>query len=112
MDDFFQSKHRDYKATSRSVSAEDKEAFSRELARRNVDCPFRWLLSPELEKPIDPIAPPLIEDLLPHFANSKNDFLARAQVSTEQQIWVAEKTKEQRNSSYWGLLPPIEINGK
>ena len=64
----------------------------------DVDFPFRWLLS--VEKPME--KPLFVEDLLPHFDNSKEEFLSCARVTPEQQIRVA-KNKEQRKSKYWGL---------
>ena len=111
MEDYFPSSNPTYKATPRPFTIKDREAFFRDLSKTDVDCPFRWLLSPEVEKPIEPIAPPLIEDLLPHFAHSKEEFLSRARVTPEQQIWVAEKTKEQRKSQYWGLYRRLRLTG-
>ena len=109
MEDFFKSPKPKYRATSRSVTVDDKAAFYRDLSQADVDCPFRWLLSPEVEKIVEPAAPPLIGDLLPYFASSKEDFISRAKVSPAQQLWVAERTKDQRKSQYWGLYRRLRL---
>ena len=108
-DDFFQSKKPEHRATTRPVTEEDKAVFLNSLKKNNVDCPFRWLLSPETTEETDPIAPPLIEELLPLFASNKDLFLQRVQVTPEQRQWVAEKTKEQRKSYFWGRYRRLRL---
>ena len=61
------------------------------------------MLSPETVEETEPLAPSPIEDLLPLFVEDKNVFLENVKVTKEQQKWVAEKTKEQRKSHYWGM---------
>ena len=101
-DAYFTSSKPGYRATTRPVTEEDKAAFLNDLKDNDVDCPFRWLLSPETMEFIDPSAPPFIEDLLPLFASNMDMFLQKIQGTQEQRKWVAEKTKDQRQSHFWG----------
>jgi len=100
-----------YRATTRPVTEEDKAAFLSDLKDNDVDCPFRWLLSPETTEFIDPIAPPFIEDVLPLFASNRDVFLQKIQVTQEQRKWVAEKTKDQRQNHFWGRYRRLRLTG-
>ena len=87
-----------FKAVQRSVTQEDRNFFYRKLSDFNVDCPFRWILAPEPRKVEDPLAPALIEDLLPIFTSDRSQFIQKIRVLKEQQRWVAENTKGQRKN--------------
>ncbi|XP_065063851.1 uncharacterized protein LOC135690270 [Rhopilema esculentum] len=98
-----------YRATSRHFPEEDRQSFLQDLIVNDVDCPFRWLLSPEIDNTSDPRAPPLIEELLPIFASDPSSFLEKVKVTQEQQEYVAEKTQLQRKSQYWGMYRRLRL---
>ena len=109
MRDLFKPSKPAYRATSRQVTEEDRQSFLQDLIVNDVDCPFRWLLSPEIDNTSDPRAPPLIEELLPIFASDPSSFLEKVKVTQEQQEYVAEKTKLQRKSQYWGMYRRLRL---
>ena len=49
---------------------------------------------------IDPLAPPVIEDVLPLFASNRDMLLQKIQVTQEQRKWVAEETKDQLQNPF------------
>ena len=110
-DAYFTSSKLGYRATTRPVTEEDKAAFLTDLTDNDVDCPFRWLLSPETTEFIDPIAPPVIDDILPLFASNRDVFLQNSQVTQEQRKWVAEETKDQLQNPFWGRYRRLRLTG-
>ena len=110
-DAYFTSSKPGYRATTRPLTEEDKAAFLNDLKDNDVNCPFRWLLSPETTEFIDPIAPPFIEDVLPLFASNRDVFLQKIQVTQEQRKWVAEKTKDQLQNHFWGRYRRLRLTG-
>ena len=109
MRDLFKPSKPAYRATSMQVTEEDRQSFLQDLIDNDVDCPFRWLLSPEIDDTSDPRAPSLIEELLPIFASDPSSFLGNVKVSKEQQEYVAEKTKLQRKSRYCGIYRHLRL---
>ena len=109
MRDLFKPSKPAYRATSRQVTEEDRQSFLQDLIDNDIDCPFRWLLSPEIDDTSDPRAPSLIEELLPIFASDPWSFLENVKVSKEQQEYVAEKTKLQQKSRYWGIYRRLRL---
>ena len=113
MADFFPPKRPEYRATSRSVTKEDKAFFYNALKEVSSQTPLQWIIGPEPPAlaPKDPLEPNVIEDLLQEFLNDKELFTEKCKVSRSQIEWLAKHTSNQRNSELWGKHRRLRLTG-
>ena len=109
--DLFPSDRPGYRAACRAFTDEDRQTFYTDLQGLNTFCPLTWISSPEPEKIEDPIAPPLVEDLLPLLFKNKNEFIEKIKVTKEQRLFVSETTKTQRKCQLWGQFRRLRLTG-
>ena len=113
--DLFPHPRPNYRTTSRGVSQEDRQFLYNELSRADSPCPFKWIVGPEPHSEItkdDAVLQPIvIEDALGDFLINKEVFIEKCKVTSQQINWLAENTKEQRNSLLWGKYRRLRLTG-
>ena len=77
-----------YRATSRHFSEDDRSLLHARLSKlsaEGVKCPLQLITGPERPEHIpNPMAPPLIEDLIEHFITDKAYLVNNVRVTAEQ----------------------------
>lgn len=95
-------------ASSRPVEASDLRFLYTQLN----DCSLKWMLGPEplptVKSNLEPVS---IEEVLNIFISDKKKFLELCRVTCEQITWVANNTKDQRDSLLWGRLRRLRLTG-